>query len=98
MNNNDLEPLPSFSTLPDDKTRGQWPYRLASYDDELMISESKLGVKFEIRSIFSLIFMRMLPIRGHVHMTSSKFLGFWTPSHLVNTKFTQLSFLSSEFG
>ena len=33
------------------ETRGQWPYRLASYGDELIISDSKLGLKFEIRGI-----------------------------------------------
>ena len=32
------------------KTRGQWPYRLASYGDEPIISDSKLGLKFEIGS------------------------------------------------
>ena len=33
------------------RTRGQWPYRLASYGDKLIISDSKLGLKFEIRGI-----------------------------------------------
>ena len=28
-------------------TRGQWPFRLASYGDELMISDSKLDLKYE---------------------------------------------------
>ena len=32
------------------------------------------------------------------HMTSAKFRGFLTPSHLVSTKFTQPPFLWSEFG
>ena len=32
-------------------TRGQWPFRLASYGDELIISDSTLGLKLEIRGI-----------------------------------------------
>ena len=48
------------------KTRGQWPYRLASYGDKLIISDSKLGLKFEIRGInHAHIFMcmkSMLPL------------------------------------
>ena len=40
-----------FLTLRNSETRGQWPFRLASYDNELMISYSKLGLRFEIRSI-----------------------------------------------
>ena len=60
---NDNSPEPSYQhTYPpsqvhhskqgvlDNKTRGQWPLRLASYGDDLMISNSKLGLKFEIRA------------------------------------------------
>ena len=42
--------------------------------------------------------IRAITIRGRSQMTSVKFLGFWTPSPLVSTKFTQTPFLLSEFG